>query len=110
MKILEMNDTFIKAGLSGGLPGEYEVEIIGNEMISHPSSAGATIFKYEIVIESISASEGSPNGGTVLIIEGKNFSPEDQENLIFVGNKPNTFCELISYSETQLVCVTPEKP
>ena len=27
MKILDMNDTFIKAGLSGGLPGDYIVEV-----------------------------------------------------------------------------------
>ena len=82
----------MKVGLSGGLPGEYEVEIRKDGKISKPQSAGDSIFKYEIIIESINVLEGSPNGGTKLIIQGKNFSPEPSENLVFIGSKPNTLC------------------
>lgn len=110
MKILEITETFLKVGLSGGLPGEYEVEVRKEGKVSKPQTAGATTFKYEIRIDSINVLEGSPHGGTKLIIQGKNFSPEESENLVFIGSKPNTFCEISEFSETQITCITPPKP
>jgi hypothetical protein len=62
------------------------------------------------VIESISPTTGSEYGGTTLTITGRNFSPEAAENLVFIGNQLNTFCEIISFSETEIKCKTPPKP
>ena len=68
--------------------------------ISKANPNNVNLFRYEIAIEDISPKVGSPNGGTLLTIRGRNFSPEDAENLVFIGNKPNTLCELVSYNET----------
>ena len=101
MKVLDLNDTFLKVGLSGGLQGFYKVEVIKEGFaISQADPQHANFFHYEIAIEEISPMVGSPYGGTLLTIRGRNFSPEEAENLVFIGNKPNTFCELVSYNET----------
>ena len=74
------------------------MEVRREGKISKPLATGATIFKYEIRIDSINALEGSPNGGTKLIIQGKNFSPEERENLVLIGSKPENFCEISEFS------------
>lgn len=60
--------------------------------MSRPLVSGDNIFKYELVIESITPTIGSIYGGTILNITGLNFSPDEQENLVFIGNRMNTFC------------------
>ncbi len=76
MKILELTDTKIKAGIPGGLPGKYDINVVkksfGNA-IAEPATAND--FTYEVKVTSITPSEGSFNGGTLLTIAGVNFVP-----------------------------------
>lgn len=76
MRILSLNDTFIKVGIPGGLAGDYKVQvnIIGlGELL--PNASSVNDFTYELVITSISPSSGSYYGGTLINIKGINFSP-----------------------------------
>jgi len=76
MRILQINDTYIKTGIPGGLPGNFKVEVnilgVGEAV---PNTTNANSFTYELVIQSITPSSGSYNGGTLINIKGRNFSP-----------------------------------
>ena len=62
---------------------------------------------YELVIESISPTTGYYHGGTLVTVTGRNFSPNDAENLVFVGNELNWFCVMESFTETEIQCRMP---
>jgi hypothetical protein len=51
MRILELNDTYIKTGIPGGLPGVFKVFVnvkgLGDAV---PEPTTANIFTYELVI------------------------------------------------------------
>lgn len=69
MRVLVMNNTYIKVGIPGGLTGKYKVQvnIIGvGEAI--PSTTPVNDFAYELIINSVTPSSGSYNGGTLLTI------------------------------------------
>ena len=87
MKILSVNDSAIECGIPGGLPGNFDVMVtlagFGDIPPSNPSDND---FVYELVIDSISPTTGSYNGGTLITITGKNFSPDEKETQVFVGN------------------------
>lgn len=69
MKILETTDIMLKAGIPGGLPGNFDVNVIktgfGNA-IANPTSAND--FVYEVVITGVSPNAGSIGGGTLITI------------------------------------------
>lgn len=76
MRVLVLNDTYIKVGIPGGLTGKYKVQanIIGvGEAL--PNTTTCNDFAYELVINSVTPSTGSYNGGTLVTIQGINFSP-----------------------------------
>lgn len=87
MKILENTDTTIKVGIPGGLPGNFEVNIIktgfGNA-IANPTTAND--FVYEVLITGVSPNTGSIGGGTLITISGKNFVPDVMDTLVHIGN------------------------
>lgn len=87
MRVLVMNDTYIKAGIPGGLTGKYKVQVniigVGEAL---PSSSTVNDFAYELIINSVTPSSGSYNGGTLITIQGVNFSPALDETLVFVGD------------------------
>lgn len=87
MRVLVMNDTYIKAGIPGGLTGKYKVQVniigVGEAL---PSSTTVNDFAYELIINSVTPSSGSYNGGTLVTIQGINFSPALDETLVFVGD------------------------
>lgn len=88
MRVLELSDTSIKTGISGGLPGQFDVNVIktgdGNA-IANPTTAND--FIYEVLISSVSPSTGSVYGGTLLTITGTNFIPDDKaESMVTIGN------------------------
>ena len=86
MRVLSVSNTQVTAGIPGGLPGAYDVKVkIEGKGDIEPSDSSADDFVYELVIESISPSSGSYHGGTVLTITGRNFSPNDLENLAFIS-------------------------
>jgi hypothetical protein len=95
MRVLTLNDTYIKVGIPGGLTGKYKVQVnlIGlGEAI--PNNTNANDFAYELIINSVSPSSGSYYGGTLINIKGVNFSPALDETLVFVGNEINWMCHV----------------
>ena len=109
MKILSLSDTEIQCGIPGGLQSSYgvEVNIVGQGNVP-PQSDTANDFVYELVIESISPTSGAYHGGTLITITGRNFSPNDGENQIFVGNEDNWFCNIETKSSSSITCRMPD--
>jgi hypothetical protein len=95
MKVLSANDTFIKAGIPGGLPGIFDVNVIktgfGNAV---PNPTTANDFAYEVTIDSISPNIGSIGGGTLITITGRNFVPDILDTMVTIGNELNQLCKI----------------
>ena len=109
MKILSITDTQIECGIPGGVVGSYEVEvnIIGQgDIEATPDTAND--FTYELEVQSISPTSGSYYGGTLVTITGKNFSPNDAENQIYVGEGLSWFCNIETVSATSITCRMPQ--
>lgn len=104
-----MNNTYIKVGLSGGLPGVYTVEVsfshsVGNSV---PVINGSNIFEYKLQVVSVYPKVGSFFGGTLITITGVNFSPAQGETHVYVGPALNWFCSIISITNDTIKCRTP---
>lgn len=95
LKVLQSNNTYIKAGLSGGLFGNFTVVVnvptIGDSM---NKTAGSNLFNYSFTVSSVSPRNGSFNGGTLITITGTNFVSEPQQTLAYVGSALNWFCNI----------------
>lgn len=109
LKILTVNNSCIQAGLSGGLPGNYTLEVIltNGQGQAQPTVAGADHFTYEFAITSVSPQTGSFYGGTLLTLTGINFSPEPTDTLVYIGYALNWFCKIESITENNATCRTP---
>lgn len=95
MKILSVTDTEIKAGIPGGLPGKFDINVIKDGFGSAVSiPATANDFTYEVIIMGISPTSGSIGGGTLLTITGKNFVPDELQTLVTIGNELNQICKI----------------
>jgi hypothetical protein len=99
----------MQVGLSGGLPGNFIVQIgLGNTAGDSISTVpGADAFSYSFTITSITPNTGSYNGGTLLTITGSNFSPATGDTLVYVGSTLNWFCAIESINSTVIQCRTP---
>jgi len=110
MKVLSVTDTQIKAGIPGGLPGTFDINVIkegfGNAL---PATITANDFVYEVSIASITPTEGSIGGGTLITIVGKNFVPDTTETMVTIGDQLNQLCRIESITATEIKCRTPEK-
>ena len=110
LSIVSVTDTKIVAVLGGGRTGTYRLEVIkssvGKALVS---PATANVFKYEILVENLSPRRGTYNGGTILTITGRNFSPLKNQNQVFIG-EDNLMCAILSCSTTQIKCRTPAVP
>lgn len=92
LAVLELNDTYIKAGLGGGKKGNYKVQVILDGIGEiNVSSAGVNDFSYEVYIESITEKgtavhlvEFFSSGGNLITIKGKNFIPNKEETTVLV--------------------------
>ena len=95
LKVLEATSTLIKAGIPGGLPGQFDVNVVvagfGNAIATPPT---ANDFKYEVVIDSILPATGSFNGGTLLTITGRNFVADTLDTMVTIGNELNQLCKI----------------
>ena len=85
LSVLKVNDTYIKTGLPGGEAGNFivQVNIVSNGDSIAVSNSNA--FSYVFSISSVSPSTGSYFGGTLITIQGTNFSPEYQQTLVYIG-------------------------
>jgi hypothetical protein len=72
LPILQINDTFIKAGLPGGQAGAFIVQVCISNGVgdSIPATNNSNVFTYVFAVTSVSPSTGSYNGGTLLTIIG----------------------------------------
>lgn len=87
MKVLTANDTFIQAGIPGGLPGVFKVNVLKNGFgYANAINDTANQFTYEAVIDSIVPSTGSYFGGTLLTITGRNFVADVLDSMVTIGN------------------------
>ncbi len=102
LKVISVNDTLIRCGLSGGLAGEFRVQVNFPDENGDAVAAtvGADLFTYSFQIDSISPSNGSYYGGTLLTIKGKNFLTGSGETLVYIGDAINWFCSIKTLTET----------
>ena len=95
MKVLTITDTFIQAGIPGGLPGLFDVNVIkSGSGYASVNPVTANDFTYEVVITSVSPLTGSYNGGTLLTITGRNFVPDALETMVTIGDELNQLCKI----------------
>ena len=78
--------------------GEYEL-IMFHE--THGYFENRESFEVGGLVLEFSPTYGSIYGGTLITIEGENFSDLESSNQVMVGNY---FCELESFSSTELIC------
>ena len=108
LKVLQSNDTYIKAGLSGGLFGNFTVVVnvptIGDSINSNATSH---LFNYSFTVSSVTPNNGSYNGGTLITIKGTNFVSDPQQTLAYVGWALNWFCNIETINSTVITCRTP---
>ena len=95
LKVLQSNDTYIRAGLSGGLFGNFTVIVnvpsIGNSI---NTTAVSNLFNYSFTVSSVTPNNGSYFGGTLITIKGTNFVSDPQQTLVFVGAALNSLCNI----------------
>jgi len=76
MRVLNLDDGYIRVGIPGGLAGVYDVQVnlIGvGELL--PADKTITTFTYELVLTGLNTNTGSYYGGTLLHLTGLNFAP-----------------------------------
>jgi len=86
--IQSVSDNQILATLSGGHVGNFTVKVVRDSV---GYSSGTFNFSYEIRINSISPTQGSEFGGTLLTIDGVNFSEVESDNNVFLANDDDTY-------------------
>ena len=87
MKVLSVNDSAIECGIPGGIAGNFDVTVtLDGYGDIPPASPSDNDFVYELVLDSVSPTSGSYNGGTLITITGKNLSPDEDETQVFIGN------------------------
>jgi hypothetical protein len=82
LNVDSVSDTEIIATLGGGHVGTYTLTV---EKIGYGYSINTKTFKYQIIIDSVSPSSGSINGGTTITISGSNFSTNLNDNVVFLS-------------------------
>jgi hypothetical protein len=109
LKIINFTNSSIIVGLSGGNPGTFTVQVTLNNGAgdSQAITNGADQFQYGFTISSVSPNTGSYYGGTLLTINGTNFSPAVSDTLVYVGFTLNWFCSIETITNTQITCRTP---
>ena len=111
LSVLNTTDNQLFVILGGGKVGSYyirlQIEGVGS---SKESQTNSSLFRYELTVSSISPNQGSIYGGTILTINGTNFSPFKNQNQVFVGDDPNNFCDIIECATTYILCRTRPSP
>ena len=107
MRVLSINDTMIKVGLSGGIKGNYTVvvEISGRGFAKYENVSQAN-FEYVNKVTQIFPLSGSYFGGRAINISGSSFSSDVFENEVHIGDQ---VCGMVSALESGVQCITPSK-
>lgn len=99
------SNTSFTVTLGGGHVGSYTLRVFHTEK---GYSTETVDFKYIIEVHSISPSKGNLNGGSLIQINGKNFSGIVNDNTVFLlkGNQ-NSQCTIVSATSTSIVVRVP---
>lgn len=107
LAVLSVEPTKIKCLLGGGQSGVYFVRVeVDGVGASIPATTDSNKFSYTIVVSSVEPVEGGTEGGTVVMIKGRNFSPVKNENQVYIGDDVNKYCDIMEASPTELKCKT----
>ena len=98
MKVLSSTGTLVKAGIPGGIEGAYKVVLTVGSVNAVANPASAVDFAYKIPLTGISPLTGSHFGGTLITIDGANFSPSQTDMMVSVGLELNTVCRIETIS------------
>lgn len=111
LSIVNVSNTELYAVLGGGKIGTYTLMLhIPNSGYSIESTTDSAKFNYDLSITGVSPTSGSLYGGTILTFIGKNFSPINSQNQIYIGDTINNLCDIISSNATILTCRTRVAP
>ena len=102
----QVTNTSIKCHLTGGKSGSYTVQVIIDGVgtaVPNPATAGD--LKMEIVVDSVSGSSGSVEGGHLITISGQNFSAVPTDNQVVFGDNSD-MCRIESATATEIKCRT----
>ena len=89
----------------GGDPGDYKF-VLTHNVLGLINTVGLPLIDVNTYIDSITPASGSPNGGTIVTIEGGPFSFNGLENNVKIGD---TDCLVLSSTKTTIVCQTEPK-
>lgn len=102
--VASITSTEITCDVDGGPPGTYQIYVLFEE---YGYASGSPSFVFEFEILSISPTNGSTKGGTILTITGAGFGLGEgfEDNVVSVGvyNAP---CETIHQNYTTVICAT----
>jgi hypothetical protein len=82
LAVVTRTDTRIVAVLSGGHVGVYIVKVSANNGASNQDIE----FRYEILVNEVSANRGTRLGGQTLVLSGKHFSTKNADNQVWIGD------------------------
>ena len=103
--ITDLQDTSLSCTISGGRKGEYLV-VIQRETLgaSVPSNIGSNLITFSVNIDSIWPTQGSSQGGTILTIDGSNFSEDETDHQVYFGENQLNSCTVLTSSSSQITC------
>ena len=105
--LTSISTTDIECTINGGPNGVYTLGIYVDPYGYASIPTAFSTFELVLEINSISASTGSTNGGTLLTITGNGFSLNPVFMTIFISNS-NNICEIQpNPTSTSLTCITP---
>ena len=109
LSILNCTSNLIYGGLGGGRSGSYKLSVVLDGIgTSKESLSGASSFKYELKIWTISPNVGSIYGGTNITITGLNLSPVNKQNQVYIGD--NNYCVVLESNQSTIICQTKAGP
>lgn len=108
MKVFQSNNSYIKAGFSGGIFGNFTVVVnVPSLGDSINITAGSNLFNYSFSVSSVTPNNGSNFGGTLITIRGTNFISDLQQTHVYIGSTSNGFCNIETINSTLITCRTP---
>ena len=109
LSVINCTINLIYGVLGGGQVGSYKLKIELDQVGSSKEALiNTALFKYELIVISLSPQTGSIYGGTQITIKGVNFSPVKKQNQVYLGD--NNYCVVLESSHDSIVCETKPAP
>lgn len=102
MSVVDTNPKKFTVKFNGAPVASYNFWVYSNSASQYGIlDTSAISFKTSSSVTSISPTQGSVFGGTILTIVGTNFSVEKTDQAVTVAN---TYCDIITVTTTQITC------